>query len=55
MTNYPNNYDDGTTLPPVTPDTGPIPGPPGPAGPAGPAGPQGPIGARGATGGDLKG
>jgi hypothetical protein len=48
MTNYPNGYDNSTTLPPVTPQSNPG-GPPGPTGPAGPQGPPG-IGATGPKG-----
>ena len=65
MTDYPENYDDSATLPPVTPDTSLPVGPPGPQGPPGATGPQGPPGpqgirglsglSNGAAGGDLSG
>lgn len=65
MTDYPENYDDNATLPPVTPDTGLPAGPPGPVGPTGPQGPPGPQGfqgfpgasglSNGPAGGDLTG
>jgi hypothetical protein len=65
MTDYPENYDDSSTLPPVTPDTSLPVGPPGPPGPPGATGPQGPVGPQGqrgvaglntgAAGGDLTG
>lgn len=65
MTDYPENYDNNTTLTPVIPDTskqvGPQ-GPPGPLGPDGNPGPQGPQGipgtpgiSTGEAGGDLSG
>jgi hypothetical protein len=65
MTDYPENYDNNSTLPPVTPDSSLPVGPPGPPGPQGPIGPQGPQGfqgfpgapglSNGVAGGDLTG
>lgn len=65
MTDYPEDYDNNSTLPPVTPDTSLPAGPPGPVGPVGPVGPIGPQGfqgfpgapglSNGVAGGDLTG
>jgi len=54
MTNYPNSFDDNTSIPSISPAT--LVGPTGPAGPTGPTGATsttgatGPTGAAGATG-----